>query len=1076
MTGYAELQVTSNFSFLRGASHPEELIAQAAALGLDAIAIADRNSLAGIVRAHVAAQETGLRLVIGCRLDLDGDESLLCFPTDRAAYARLTRLLTLGKRRAPKGECRLGYDDLLAHGEGQILVALADRPGAGVRRRLERLRADFGDRAHLALTRRFRPDEAARLQALADLAVAARLPTVATNDVLHHVPERRMLQDVLTCIRAGCTIDELGFRRERSADRFLKSPAEMTRLFARHPEAVARTLEIVARCRFSLAELAYQYPDETIIPGLTAPQALERLAREGADRRYPEGVPVKVARQLRHELALIAELGYAPYFLTVHRIVAFARSKGILCQGRGSAANSAVCFCLGITEVDPARHDLLFERFVSAERREPPDIDIDFEHERREEVIQHVYRKYGRERAALAASVIRYRPRLAIREVGKALGLSPDTVDALSRAVRGWGREGATETGVREDVVREAGLDPSDPILARALALADELVGFPRHLSQHVGGFVIARGRLDEIVPVENAAMPGRTVIEWDKDDLDALRIFKIDLLALGMLTCLSRAFEMIARRAGRPFGLGDVPPADPATYAMIGRADTVGVFQIESRAQMATLPRLRPETLYDLTIAIALIRPGPIQGDMVHPYLRRRQGKEEVDLADARLRRILGRTLGVPLFQEQAMRIAIDCAGFAPGEADRLRRAMATFRAEGEVGRLRDRFVAGMVANGYARAFAERCFRQIEGFGSYGFPESHAASFALLAYASAWIKRRHPAVFLAAILNSQPMGFYAPAQLVRDAREHDVAVRPVDVNASEWDCTLEAGRGGPAVRLGLRLVKGFREADAIALAARRGEGYRSVRDAWERGRVSPAALERLARADAWGSVGLSRREALWQVQALGAAPLPLFAAADRRAGSNQPPVEAANEPEAILPPVPAGEAVMEDYRATSLSLKAHPLSFPRGRLHHEGLEPASALARWPEERRVAVAGLVLLRQRPGTASGVVFATIEDETGVANVVLWPSVFERFRKAALGAALLGVRGRVQREGIVVHLVAERLVDLSNWLREIEGQGDPPAPVSGVQDAAPLRGWSTSSDEEGGGLPFISRDFR
>ncbi len=818
---YAELQVTTNFSFLRGAAHPDELVVTAAASGHRAIAITDRNSLAGIVRAHHAAKEVGIRLVVGCRLDLRDSTSLLAFPEDRAAYGRLTRLLTLGKRRAPKGECHLDYADVVAHGDGQIVVVLPSEE-ADMTDFAARAAADFRGRAYLAAHHLYRGDDARRLARLAAIGEATGLPLVATNDVLYHRPERRPLQDVLTCIREGCTIGEAGYRLTANAERHLKPPQEMARLFRGHEDAVERSLEIVERCRFSLDELRYEYPAEPVPEGLTAQQRLAELTWKGAGERFRSsvtpaeagvqshrsdpgpldsrfrgndersGVPDKVRDLIAHELQLIERLDYARYFLTVHDIVQFARQHGILCQGRGSAANSVVCYCLGITAVDPARIDVLFERFISAARNEPPDIDVDFEHERREEVIQYVYEKYGRDRAGLAATVICYRSRSAIREVGKVLGLSVDVVAALAGIVWGWSNDPIADLRVRE-----AGLDPTDRTLRLALDLAAQLVGFPRHLSQHVGGFVITRGPLSELVPIENAAMEDRTVIEWDKDDLDRLGILKIDVLALGMLTCIRKAFALIESHYGRRFDLATVPAEDPAVYEMLSRADSLGVFQVESRAQMTMLPRLKPREFYDLVIEVAIVRPGPIQGDMVHPYLRRRSGREPVDYPSEALRQVLGKTMGVPLFQEQAMKIAIVGAGFAPEEADRLRRAMATFKRNGDIHLFRDKFIAGMVENGYDRDFATRCFSQIEGFGTYGFPESHAASFALLVYVSSWIKCFYPEVFACALLNSQPMGFYAPAQIVRDAREHGVEVRPVDVNHSFWDCTLEARTDG---------------------------------------------------------------------------------------------------------------------------------------------------------------------------------------------------------------------------------------------------------------------------------------
>jgi error-prone DNA polymerase len=1024
-TDYVELEVTSNFSFLRGASHPEELVAEAVSLGHRAVAIADRNTLAGVVRAHKAADEQGCRLVVGCRLDLTDRPSLLCFPMDRAAYARLCRLLTRGKRRAAKAECHLAYADVVEHGEGQIVVVLPpERLDAAFRDFLGQLARDFSDRAYLAGSHLYHGDDGKRLHRLARLAEASGLPLVATNDVLYHVAGRRRLQDVVTCIREGCTVAMAGLRLNAHAERHLKSPAEMARLFRRHPAAVARTAEIARRCRFSLDELRYEYPDEAA-DGLTPQGQLERLTAEGARERYSDGVPEKIAKQLAHELALIAELRYAPYFLTVHDIVRFARSKEILCQGRGSAANSAVCYCLGITAVDPARLDLLFERFISAERNEPPDIDVDFEHERREEVIQYIYGKYGRERAGLAATVICYRSRGAIREVGKALGLSPDVTERLAKTIWGWSDE-----PIAEREVRALGLDPEDRTLRLALALAGELIGFPRHLSQHVGGFVITRGRLDELVPIENAAMPERTVIEWDKDDLDAMGLLKIDVLALGMLTCIRRGFDLIARHHGKRYALADVPAEDPAVYEMLGRADSLGVFQVESRAQMSMLPRLKPRNFYDLVIEVAIVRPGPIQGDMVHPYLRRRSGAEPVDYPSEALRGVLEKTLGVPLFQEQAMKIAMVAAGFTGAEADKLRRAMATFRRSGKIHAFRGKFIDGMAGNGYVPDFAERCFQQIQGFGEYGFPESHAASFALLVYISAWLKCHYPAAFAAALLNSQPMGFYAPAQIVRDAREHGVEARSVDVNASDWDATLEPGRDAenPALRLGLRQVKGFAQKDADALMAARGAGYRSPVDLLARAGLGRSVLTRLAEADAFRSLGLDRRRALWAVKGLRDEGMPLFAglAPDQRQGT-EPPVR--------LPEMRLGEHIVSDYAFLELSLKAHPMALLRQGFAREGVVRAVDLATIEPGTLVTVAGLVLVRQRPGSASGVVFVTLEDETGIANLVVWPDTFDRFRADLMGATLMSCRGRLQREGLVIHVVAERLTDLSKRLARL-----------------------------------------
>jgi error-prone DNA polymerase len=1037
MNGYAELQVTTNFSFLRGASHPEELFAAAALLGIEALGIVDRHSLAGIVRAHEAARTTGVRLVVGCRLDLTDGMVILVYPTDKAAYSRLCRLLTLGKSRGGKGACILGWEDVVAHGEGQVVVMVPESE-TSLPSHLQRLERTFGDLAYLALTLRRRPGDAQRLDSLAAMAEEAGVKTVVTNDVLFHAPERRILQDVVTCIREGCTIDDAGFRRSRFADRHLKAPAEMARLFRRHAQALARSLDIVRLCRFSLDELKYQYPDEATIPGQTPQQALQMLTWEGAAARFPEGVPERMAAQLRHELTLIGELRYAPYFLTVHSIVRQARSQGILCQGRGSAANSAVCYVLGITSIDPARSDLLFERFVSQERKEPPDIDVDFEHERREEVIQWIYETYGRDRAALTATVIRYRSRGAVREVGKALGLSEDVTGLLASQVWGW-----SEEGVEDKHAAELNLNLQDRRLRLTLELARQLIGFPRHLSQHPGGFVLTQDRLDDLVPIEPAAMKDRQVIEWDKDDIESLKFMKVDVLGLGMLGCMRRAFDLLEEHKGEAHDLSTIPAEDEATYAMIRKADTLGVFQIESRAQMAMLPRMKPKTFYDLVIEVAIVRPGPIQGDMVHPYLRRREGKEPVTYPKPEFEKVLGKTLGVPLFQEQAMRVAIECAGFTPSEADQLRRSMATFKFTGGVSHFRDKLIAGMTANGYEKTFAERTFRQLEGFGSYGFPESHAASFALIAYASSWMKCHHPDVFCAALLNAQPMGFYAPAQIVRDAREHGVEVRPVDINASRWDCTLEkTGERLMAVRLGLRMVKGLANQDGAQIVAARGEApFGSIEEAWRRSGVSPSALEKLAKADAFsGSLKLPRRDALWATRALGEKPLPLFAAADRRNLSRPETIE----PMVAMRPMRAGRVVVEDYGSLGLTLRQHPVSFLRRDLSERRYVPTSHLSTVGDRRPISVAGLVLVRQKPGSAKGVMFITIEDETGVANLVVWPSLFERQRRIVLSAAMLGCRGQVQREGEVIHLVAHGLEDLGDLLRGV-GEHDEPFPL-------------------------------
>jgi error-prone DNA polymerase len=1020
---YAELQVTTNYSFLRGASQIEELIARAAVLRMQAIAVTDRNSFAGIVRAHQRAKEAGIRLIIGCRLDLAGGPSVLLYPTDRAAYSRLTRLLSVGKLRAGKGKCELHWPDLAAAAEGLIAILCTDPTEANLRR----LKADFADRAYVALTLMHRPNDAVRLQTIAGTAQKLKVPTVATNDVLYHAPERRILQDVLTCIREGCTIDELGHRRERSVVRHLQAPEEMNRLFARHPDAIARTQEIADRCRFSLDELRYQYPHEVRFAGLTAQQTLEQLTWQGAAARYPGGLPEKVEKQLRHELDLIAGLDYAPYFLTVDSIVRYARSQKILCQGRGSAANSAVCFVLGITSIDPTRSDLLFERFVSAERREPPDIDVDFEHERREDVIQWIYNTYGRHRAALCATIIRYRGRGAVRDVGKAMGLTEDVTGALASQVWSW-----SEEGVAEEHAAALNFNMQDRRLRLTLDLARALIGFPRHMSQHPGGFVLTEDRLDDLVPIEPASMANRQVIEWDKDDIDILRFMKVDVLGLGMLGCMRRAFDLLAECKGLCIDLATIPSEDPATYAMIRKADTLGTFQIESRAQMSMLPRLKPRTFYDIVIQVAIVRPGPIQGDMVHPYLRRRDGLEKVDYPTPELRRVLEKTLGVPLFQEQAMQVAIVCAGFTPSEADALRRSMATFKFTGGVSIFKEKLIAGMVERGYTPEFADKTFSQIEGFGSYGFPESHAASFALIAYASSWIKCHHPDVFCCALLNAQPMGFYAPAQIVRDARLHGVEIRPVSVNHSAWDCTLE----GPAVRLGLRMTKGLAAAHADDIIARRAAGYRSIEDMWRRLGIPVAALERLAEADAFQALGIDRRQALWTLRGLSDSRLPLF---------DTVPTEPDPEPHVALQAMTAGRQVVEDYRSTGLSLRRHPVSFLRHDLMARRIVRAADLATIRDGSRVEVAGIILVRQRPGSARGVLFVTIEDETGHANLILWPSVFEKQRRLVLSASMIACRGKLQREGEVIHVIAEHLTDLSGLLRGV-GERDEDFPVA------------------------------
>ncbi|MFK7884957.1 MAG: error-prone DNA polymerase [Phycisphaerales bacterium] len=1039
---YAELSVTSNYSFLTGASHPEEMVRRAAELGHAAAAIADTNTLAGVVRAHVAAKNVGIPLAIGSRLVLRDGIEILVYPTTPASYGRLCRLLTIGKRRAPKGECDLALHDLIEHAKD--LLAVIDPPNELDERFLEitrGLQGAFADRLWLAVQRTYQADDGARCRQVSDLGDAAGVPIVATNSVRHHVPERRPLQDVLTCVRFGCSIDHAGHRLESNAERHLKSSTEMARLFHAWPGATERAAEIALRASaFSLDALRYDYPAEPVPEGMTSERYLRTLTEAGAAKRFPAGVPATVRTAIEYELGMIHELGYESYFLTCEEIVSFARSHGILCQGRGGAANSAVCYCLGITEVNPAGAQLLFERFISRERGEPPDIDIDFEHERREEVIQHIYGKYGRDRAALTAEVISYRGRSAVREVGKALGLSQDKVQRLAKHLDRWGE------GANPDRLREAGVDPDDPTLRRMMILTEQVRGFPRHLSQHVGGFVITQSRLDELVPVENAAMEDRTVIEWDKDDIDAMGILKIDCLGLGMLTCIRKTIQLVTGRQDiyEPYAAILRDPNDPEVYDMLCRADAIGVFQVESRAQMSMLPRLRPREFYDLVIEVAIVRPGPIQGGMVHPYLRRRSGEEAVTFPNAEIEDVLGRTLGVPLFQEQAMRLAIVAAGFTPDEADKLRRAMAAWKRKGDaICRFGQKIIDGMLARGYSREFAERCFEQIKGFSEYGFPESHAASFALLVYASAWLKRYHPAAFATALINSQPMGFYAPAQIIRDVQEHGVETRPIDANTSEWDCTLEGdsgrqstpgdphaawGCGGPAIRLGMRLVKGMPEGDAksISEATRAGGPFRTIESLWRSSGASVRAMKALANADGFASMGLDRRAALWQCRTLRDERLPLFECTD---GTDNTGIDR-------LPMTDPPSAVRHDYNATGLSLKAHPMSFARKRLESEGVFSACDLRdsrMCPSGHRVTVAGVVLCRQRPSTASGVVFVTLEDETGIVNLVIWRDTFERFRSVVRLSGSMLARGTIERNREVVHVHARELIDFDGLHR-------------------------------------------
>ncbi|MET0337204.1 MAG: error-prone DNA polymerase [Caulobacter sp.] len=1050
MIRYAELQTTTAFSFLRGASHPQELVIGAEALGMTAVGITDRNTLAGVVRAWTEATDKEkaykTRALTGCRLDFrDGSPSVLIYPSDREAYGRLTRLLTEGQMRGEKGECFLDWEDLTKYGEGQLVIVVPpSNLDEAFERNLARAAGDFRGSVWLAGSRGYAAQDVKRLTRLSEMAQTFRAPLLATGDVLYHGSERRPLHDVMTCIREKTTIQEAGFRLEANAERHLKSPAEMERLFKRWPGAVERTQEVVERVGFDLEQLSYQYPDEPVPPGSTAIRHLTKLSCEGARKRYPKGVPTQVAKNLRHELKLIRRMEVPDYFLTVHDIVQWARTRPdpILCQGRGSAANSSVCFCLGVTAVDPTikNQDLLFARFLSEERGDPPDIDVDFEHERREQVMQYVYDRYGRHRAAICATVIHYRPRSAIRQVGKALGLTEDITAALANTV--WGSWG---DGLPEEHIRQAGLDPENTEIQRAVALATQLLKFPRHLSQHVGGYVLTQRRLDEIVPIGKAAMKNRTFIEWDKDDIDSLKLMKVDILALGMLTAIKRGLDMLARdhreSCLKMYGQliedhAQIPSADPTVYAMLQKADSVGVFQVESRAQMSMLPRLKPENFYDLAIQVAIVRPGPIQGDMVHPYLKRRQKIEPVSYPKPgpehpqdELESILGKTLGVPLFQEQAMRLAITAAKFTDVEANKLRRCMATFKNLGDLAEHRDRFIGGMTDRGYERAFAERCFKQIEGFGSYGFPESHAISFAILVYASAWLKCWWPDVFCAAMINSQPMGFYQPAQLVRDAKDNGkVEVRPPDIIASDWDCTLEPATDPDsrlkAVRLGLRQIRGFKKPEAELMMKARVEGASQLADFVAAG-LSRRSLELLAEADACRSIGLDRRQALWAVKGL---------APEIRAERETPLLAGLPlfETAANLPEMSATQHVAEDYRTASLSLKDHPVRFFRPRLERMGCAPAEALRDLKDGSRVTVAGLVLIRQRPGTAKNVTFLTLEDETGPMNAVIWQRLFQANRRTVMTSGFLAIHGKVQSESGVIHVVAEGFDDLSHWL--------------------------------------------
>lgn len=1048
---YVELQVTTNFSFLRGASHPEEIIAQAQAYGYTQIAITDRNTLAGIVRAHTAAKAKNMRIIPACCVDIQDGPSLLAYPTCKEAYARLSALLTLGNLRTEKGKCLLYKNDVYAHSEGIIFLMV---PPVTINERfdfestfytaLEEYKQHLNDNLYIAASRTYLPNDTKRLHRLALLSTQYRIPLVATNDVHYHHPGRRQLQDVVTCVREKCTIHNAGLLLYQNAERYLKPEKEMIRLFRQYPDAIARAKKIADACCFSLDELQYVYPEEITSGGRTPQEELTMLTWQGANEHYENNIPHNIARAIEYELAFIERKNYASYFLTVYDLVKFARSKGILCQGRGSAANSVVCYCLGITSVNPSKFKLLFARFMSDARDEPPDIDVDFEHERREEVIQYIYNKYGRDRAAIVATVTQLHFKGAVRDVAKAMGMSDDAIDQLSKSH--WEFTEAWQTGV---IKTSEGFDARDAHLLKILELTNEYISFPRQLGQHTGGFIITQGKLSDLCPILNARMENRTCIEWNKDDIEALRFLKVDVLALGMLTCIRKAFTMAKTHYDLNLTLANIPQDDPAVYEMIDHADTIGVFQIESRAQMSMLPRLRPVNFYDLVIEVAIVRPGPIQGDMVHPYLRRRNGQEPVEYPSEELREILGRTMGVPLFQEQAMEIAIVAAGFTPAEADGLRRSMATFKAKGKVSDWHRKLVSGMVAKGYTEEFANRVFKQLEGFGSYGFPESHAASFALLVYVSSWIKCYYPDIFATALLNSMPMGFYQPAQIVIDAQKHGVEVRPADVNYSDWDNKLETFSGNYyAIRLGLRQINGLGEDEMKHLVNKRANSHFATVHALKAAGVTVGALEKLANADAFRSMGLDRRLALWQVSALGDLPTGIF--------SGQSAAKAEEEG-VIVPAMKLSEHVLSDYQSMSLSVKAHPLSFLRETLAMLQITPNRDLPSMPDGTYVKVAGLILIRQRPGTASGICFITIEDETGVANLVVFKKLFDKYRKEIVSARLLMVEGKVQKEGEVIHVIAQKCHDISKLLAHLSSGNDE---VLGVQ--------TSRADEKDGDL--------
>ncbi|HEY0744324.1 MAG TPA: error-prone DNA polymerase [Chryseosolibacter sp.] len=1025
---YTELQVTTNFSFLRGASHPEEMVEQAAAYGYEAIAITDRNTFAGIVRAHVAAKKCGIRIIPACRLDLIDGPSLLAFPTDKDAYAKLSGLLTLGNLRTEKGKCDLYKADVYNHAEGSKFVIVPPTSlnesfdfDDWFKNEVREYRTHLGTEVSIAASKLYNGYDAKYLHRIGELASINQMPMVCTNDVHYHHPGRRELQDIVTCVREKCTIHTAGFRLHPNAERYLKPAQEMERLFRQYPQALQEAQRIADACRFSLSELKYKYPKEILSDDRRTPQEeLTFLAWKGANEIYNYQIPQKVKDAIEYELKFIEEMNYAEYFLTVYDIVDFARKRKILCQGRGSAANSTICYCLGITSVDPSKFELLFERFLSSARNEPPDIDVDFEHERREEVMQYIYQKYGRDRAAVVATVTQQHHKGAIRDVGKAMGLSVDTISRLSGLI--WDFD---EEGFNKERILSQGLNPEDPTIQKVLQLTTQFIGFPRQLGQHTGGFVITEGKLSDLCPILNARMEDRTNIEWNKDDIDALGFLKIDVLALGMLTCIRKGFDLVKKHYDKDLTLANIPQDDKAVYEMVSHADTIGVFQIESRAQQSMLPRLKPKEFYDLVIEVAIVRPGPIQGDMVHPYLRRRNGEEKVEYPSKELEDILKRTLGVPLFQEQAMKIAIVAAGFTPTEADQLRRSMATFKAKGLISNFEKKLITGMTNKGYTEDYAQRVFRQLEGFGSYGFPESHAVSFALLVYVSSWIKCYYPDVFACALLNSMPMGFYQPAQIIIDARKHGVEVRPIDVNHSTWDNTLEELSGKYcALRLGFRQIKGLREVDIHVLLRNRKTRYNSIQEIRETG-ISEAALEKLADADCFRSLDQDRRKALWEVSTI-EQPLRLFP------GSSAKEIREEN---IHLPEMTLSEHVVHDYATTSLSIKAHPVRFVRDQLTSLRVKATADLANSKNGDTVKVAGLILVRQRPGTAKGVCFITIEDETGTANLVAFQNIFDKYRKEIIQSRLLMVEGKLQIEGEVIHVIVSRCYNLSRLLHNL-----------------------------------------